>query len=133
MNFLVILIIFAVCIFLFVKISNFFERKRENKFAEEFLPEVDALLADLEGKEIDILRSDLRSIKDTFDNQLAILEDAKGNILNICPKCGDTLTIRNTKYYGEIMGCPNYPKCRYILKVRDFNLCILDFLRIRGS
>ena len=133
MNFLFILIIFAVCIFLFVKISNYFKRKRENKFAEEFLPEVDALLVDLEAKEIDILRSDLRSIKDTFDNQLAILEDEKGNILNICPKCGDTLTIRNTKYYGEIIGCPNYPKCRYLIKVRDLNLCILDFLRIRSS
>ena len=29
-----------------------------------------------------------------------------------CPKCGDSLRIRNGKY-GEFFGCSRYPKCKY--------------------
>ncbi len=32
-----------------------------------------------------------------------------------CPKCGNQLIERNSKY-GKFIGCSNYPKCRYIKK-----------------
>lgn len=34
---------------------------------------------------------------------------------NICPKCGQKLVPRKSKY-GEFMGCSFFPKCRYIQK-----------------
>lgn len=33
----------------------------------------------------------------------------------ICPYCKINLVLRNGKY-GEFYGCPNYPKCKYVLK-----------------
>ena len=33
----------------------------------------------------------------------------------ICPKCGNELVERNSKY-GKFIGCSNYPKCKYIKK-----------------
>ncbi len=33
----------------------------------------------------------------------------------ICPKCGNKLVERNSKY-GKFIGCSNYPKCKYIKK-----------------
>lgn len=35
---------------------------------------------------------------------------------DICPRCGETLIMRNGKY-GQFKGCSNYPKCRFTLKV----------------
>ena len=40
-------------------------------------------------------------------------EDFETN--DVCPRCGGTLVKRSGKY-GAVMGCSNYPKCRYIKK-----------------
>ena len=36
---------------------------------------------------------------------------------NICPYCKTELVLRKGKF-GEFYGCPNFPKCRYTLKVK---------------
>lgn len=36
---------------------------------------------------------------------------------NICPRCGNTLVLRNGKY-GVFYGCSSYPKCKYIRKIK---------------
>jgi len=36
--------------------------------------------------------------------------------INICPKCGSPLVIRNGKY-GTFKGCSNYPKCKFTLNI----------------
>lgn len=36
---------------------------------------------------------------------------------NICPRCGGKLVLRNGKY-GDFYGCENYPKCKFIKKVK---------------
>lgn len=36
--------------------------------------------------------------------------------LNICPRCGGNLVIRNGKY-GPFWGCSNYPNCKYTRKM----------------
>ena len=41
------------------------------------------------------------------------LEEAKQQ--KKCPYCKTDLVLRNGKY-GDFYGCPNYPKCKYILK-----------------
>ena len=37
---------------------------------------------------------------------------------NKCPKCGGTLGIKLSKY-GAFIGCSNYPKCDYTMKLSD--------------
>lgn len=61
---------------------------------------------------------------DSKDNRKKHVADINKNIIrekdsianNICPKCGGTLIKRNGKY-GGFMGCSNYPKCRYTVKL----------------
>lgn len=35
----------------------------------------------------------------------------------ICPRCGGNLVLRNGKY-GEFWGCSNYPKCKFIKRIK---------------
>ncbi len=37
---------------------------------------------------------------------------------NVCPKCGAKLGIKLSKY-GAFIGCNNYPKCNYTMKLTD--------------
>lgn len=34
----------------------------------------------------------------------------------ICPKCGGKL-IERTGKYGKFIGCSNYPKCKFTMKL----------------
>jgi hypothetical protein len=44
------------------------------------------------------------------------LEEKNNKVaVNICPKCGGNLVLRNGKY-GQFKGCSNFPKCRFIAK-----------------
>lgn len=43
-------------------------------------------------------------------------EDLPNN--TICPQCGGKLVKREGKY-GPFFGCSNYPKCRYIKKIKE--------------
>jgi len=44
------------------------------------------------------------------------LDEMDSKIENdICPKCGNSLVLRNGKY-GQFKGCSDYPKCRFIAK-----------------
>lgn len=36
---------------------------------------------------------------------------------NICPRCGGSLIIRNSKY-GSFKGCSNYPKCKFSFDIK---------------
>jgi ssDNA-binding Zn-finger/Zn-ribbon topoisomerase 1 len=35
----------------------------------------------------------------------------------ICPRCGGKL-VKKTGIYGEFFGCDNYPKCKFVLKIK---------------
>lgn len=54
-----------------------------------------------------------RRNKHVKDIRTKVKEDKiKANNM-ICPKCGNPLVERNSKY-GTFIGCSNYPKCKYI-------------------
>lgn len=54
-----------------------------------------------------------RRNKHVKDIRTKVKEDKiKANNM-ICPKCGNQLVERNSKY-GTFIGCSNYPKCKYI-------------------
>jgi DNA topoisomerase-1 len=44
-------------------------------------------------------------------------KDINGKIGRKCPKCGSDLLLRKS-FYGEFIGCSNYPKCRYTEKIK---------------
>ncbi len=45
-------------------------------------------------------------------------EDEKDVDVDVCPECGGTLKKRSGKY-GDFMGCSNYPKCKYTIKIES--------------
>ena len=62
-------------------------------------------------------------IRDFYDPFSKELKEAENNIEKVriqpkesdevCPNCGKTLVYRKSRY-GEFLGCPGYPQCRYI-------------------
>lgn len=129
----ILLILTIILIFyLAAKIIEFRDRKRHKLIAQEFGPRVDVLLTEISNTDINFLKFQLDSIKKIFMDHLVILEDDDGNILNLCPKCGDTLTVRQTRYYGKILGCPNYPNCRHLVRVDSLDPNIFHSLIIRN-
>ena len=44
-----------------------------------------------------------------------------GKNSDVCPKCGGTLGIKLSKY-GPFVGCSNYPKCDYTMRLTDANV-----------
>ena len=85
----------------------------------EFAPKLMDLEKKLTGIQIQSITSDFENIQRKLRSQFVALKDEKGNVVNICPKCGDTLKVKTTMYYGKIFGCPNYPKCRHLIKWSD--------------
>ena len=54
--------------------------------------------------------------KEHINNIKGKINDENNKINNmICPKCGNKLIIKNSKY-GNFIGCSNFPKCKYIKK-----------------
>ena len=132
MRFLLILLIIFLIFFLLGKINDFRIRKREKQIAQEFGSRADSLLEDISHIDIEMIHSRINSIKNAFFNSLVILQDKDGIILNLCPKCHDTLIVRKTQYYGKILGCPNYPSCRHLVRVASLKPHIFHELNIKG-
>lgn len=65
----------------------------------------------------DILRKeDITSRKNNRRHIKEINKRIKERKSNLCPKCNEKLILRRGGY-GDFLGCPNFPKCRYILKI----------------
>ena len=46
-----------------------------------------------------------------------MIRDSHAKDSNNCPKCGGSL-IRRSGKYGDFYGCSNYPKCKYVRKIK---------------
>ena len=67
----------------------------------------------------------IRDFYDPFSKELKAAEEniEKVKILpkesdEVCPNCGKTLVYRKSRY-GEFLGCPGYPSCKYIKPIVD--------------
>ncbi|MBP1588542.1 MAG: type I DNA topoisomerase [Clostridia bacterium] len=67
----------------------------------------------------------IRDFYGPFSKELKAAEDniEKVRILpkesdEVCPNCGRTLVYRKSRY-GEFLGCPGYPHCKYIKPIAD--------------
>ncbi|MBI5376378.1 MAG: topoisomerase DNA-binding C4 zinc finger domain-containing protein [Candidatus Schekmanbacteria bacterium] len=116
--------------YLVLLISNYCERKRQEKLIKKLGPKLDNLLTRVEAIETVVLVKEINHIKQRFFKTLAKLKEENGEYINICPKCGDTLAVKDTAYYGKIFGCPNYPNCRYLVKVADKNANTFDLITV---
>jgi len=128
----VLLIIGGVILFFYLldKFHDYRDRRREEQLAKQIGPKLDELLDRITSVDTVEISSELNGLKYKFTNQLAILKDENNTVLNLCPKCGDTLKVKNTGYYGKIFGCPNYPKCRHLKKVADLEPDTFDSLKV---
>lgn len=50
-----------------------------------------------------------------FKEHVNVIKDKVENKGKTCPKCGRLLVLREGKY-GKFLGCPGFPKCKYIYK-----------------
>ena len=89
---------------------------------------LDYLVSTIKGFHDSILETDLQKIYNKIiELNITNKEARKTHVRNIknkvkedsfkidnmiCPKCGGSLVIRNSKY-GSFIGCSNYPKCKY--------------------
>lgn len=111
------------------KVSDRRRYRRECELVDELAPDLASLVDNADGIDIQELRSRLEATKNLLARHMAVLVDSEGEVINRCPKCGATLTLRNTKYYGQILGCPNYPDCRHYLRVADLDRTVLPRLQ----
>lgn len=116
-----------VCI-VFSAISRYFDRKRRKRLVTELGPRLDSLMARVDRIPSDLVANEFREAQAYFLDSLATLKGKHDFIVNRCPKCQDTLSVRTTSYHGRIFGCPNYPKCRHLIKVADLNPDNFDHL-----
>jgi len=99
-------------------IVNSIKQKRyEEEIARHVGPALEKGLSELESA-TDISKK-VKELKEIFEKNKIILKNGNDEVINICPKCGDTLTVRTVNWYGKIFGCPNYPECHYLKKVKD--------------
>jgi hypothetical protein len=106
------------------------DRRRRRRLIAGLAPRLDSLVARLDDIPSNLLDRDFRETKDLFLNSLATLKGRNDSIINICPKCHDTLTVRTTSYHGRIFGCPNYPQCGHLIKVANLNSEVFEHLRV---
>lgn len=103
-------------------ISTSIKQKRyEKEIIRDVGPALEKGLSELEASatDIDLINKKVKELKEFFEENKIILKNKNDEVINICPKCGDTLTVRTVNWYGRIFGCPNYPECRYLKKVED--------------
>ena len=133
MNFENILIIgfIAFMVFYVIKaiITSLIETISNKRYEKKVEPQVNQLINKVDSLDFSEIKTELDKIKIDFDNRLSSLK-LNEDLINKCPSCGDTLTIKNTSYYGKIISCPNYPKCRYKIKISDIDLSLINKLKI---
>lgn len=102
-------------------ISSIKQKRYEKEIVRDFGPVLEKWLSELDASATDInfFGNKVKELKDSFEENKIILKNEKDEIINICPKCGDTLTVKTVNWYGRIFGCPNYPKCHYLKKVKE--------------
>jgi len=65
--------------------------------------------------------TDRKSVKEHIQRVRDKKNERKNKISdNICPRCGGSLIIRNSKY-GSFNGCSNYPKCKFTFDIKKWN------------
>jgi DNA topoisomerase-1 len=57
-----------------------------------------------------------KKIVENGESEKKVKVNGNGEIGKKCPKCGSELVLRKS-FYGEFIGCSNYPKCRYTEKI----------------
>ncbi|MCX6879166.1 MAG: topoisomerase DNA-binding C4 zinc finger domain-containing protein [Verrucomicrobia bacterium] len=106
------------------------KRRREDKRSRELLPSLNALSNRITAIYATEPERTLNECKESLKVTLVELWHRE-RCVNICPKCGDTLKVRIVGYYGKILGCPNYPKCRFLIKASELKFGDIDSVSLK--
>ena len=87
------------------------ENKKYRKLLQETMPKVQFIDISSFQKQVTQLE---QYYERNYSSHKAILRNTKGEIMNICPKCGGNLGIRKTRMGKRFLGCANYPNCSFI-------------------
>ena len=101
-------------------INSIKQKRYEEEIVRDVGPALEKGLSELESAtDINFISKEVKELKEIFEKNKIILKNENDEVINICPKCGDTLTVRTVNWYGRIFGCPNYPECHYLKRVKD--------------
>ncbi len=109
------------------------KKRTETGMAKQLGPLLDNVLNTVNATDIRDLERQAEVLRKDFASESIILEDDEGRVVNICPNCGDTLNVKDTGWYGRILGCPNYPCCRHLVKINDMKDGVFKKIQVRGS
>jgi hypothetical protein len=102
-------------------VNSINQKRYEEEIVRDVGPTLEKGLSGLEDSTMDIIlvSKKVKELSNLFEKNKIILKNENDEMINICPKCGDTLTVKTVNWHGKIFGCPNYPKCHYLKKVKD--------------
>lgn len=97
------------------------QKRYEQELIKDVGPALEKGLSELEvsATDINFVTKKVKGLKELFEKNKIILKNENDEVINICPECGDTLTVKTVNWYGRIFGCPNYPECHYLKRVKD--------------
>jgi len=129
---LIIVLVIYVLFKIYSKIDDIRTSRYNRRMAEELSPVLKKVAESVNAGKIAELEEQIKSLEDVFKDGMVILEDDSGNPINVCPYCGDTLSAKTVNWYGRILGCPNYPKCRYLVKVKEIKSGMIFDIKVKN-
>lgn len=97
---------------------NLKKHRQENKKYRQILHE---LIPRVQSINVDQLEETTGQLEQHYEKccepYKAVIHNAKGEEINICPICGNYLRMRKLKRENDVLECINYPTCTY---TRDF-------------
>lgn len=128
MSLIYVIVVLIFVFFVFSAVSGHLERRRRKRLVTELAPRLASFIARVDRIPGDLFANEFGEARSHFLQSLATLKGKNDLIINRCLKCQDTLSVRTTSYHGRIFGCPNYPKCRHLIKVADLDPKDFDHL-----
>lgn len=109
------------------------QKNHEEEIIKNIGPSLEKGLSELEASaaDLNIISNKIEELKKKVEKNRITIKSESGEVINICPNCGDTLTVKTVNWHGRILGCPNYPKCHYLKKVRDIKVGIFRNLHFQ--
>lgn len=99
-------------------VTKILRRRQENKKYREILHELMPKVQSINVGQLEEITAHLEhEYKKCCEPYRAVLRNAEGDEINICPICNRYLKMKKSKRENDLLECTNYPTCTF---TRDF-------------
>ncbi len=112
------ILLFLLFSWIWAIVDSIKQKKHDKEMARSVGPTLEKALSELEDSatDINLINERLKKLNNFFEKNKIVLKNENDKVINICPKCGDTLTVKTEKHRGRIIYCPNHTECNYLTK-----------------